>query len=142
MRTAAISLATALLTGAPSASHAAPPYGWDNTGNTMTILPLSGIDQVTSSTHGQAQIFSTRGICKFRIELAAEQSATISFLYSSLRSFVKIEGVDVVDNATETRLNLEDLLASRKLHRDGGTIRIEPQDSSLNWTVQVIDYYR
>ena len=99
----------------------------------LHLEPLRGVGKVTPSAAGW-EVEVPGGIGRFRLGLPAGQRSEIVLVYAPGRPFNRLEGVQVIGHPGE---------AHPAVDSDGsGRLRITSDDTPLDLTLIVIDYYR
>ncbi len=99
----------------------------------LHLEPLRGVGKVTPLAAGW-QVEVPEGIGRFRIGLPAGQRSEIVLVYAPGRPFNRLEGVQVIGHPGEDHPAVDS---------DGsGRLRLTSDDTPLDLTLIVIDYYR
>jgi hypothetical protein len=112
-----------------------------NTG-AVRLSALSGVEHLETRGDSGILIYVPSGICKLHIVAGIDQTFQLHFLYAPDKPFATIEGLHIMDNIQEQRLDPVELEAGRLLQTLDNTVQIYASLTDIEWTIQVIDFYR
>jgi hypothetical protein len=127
---------------AATPSQGSGPLEHDARPAQVRVTAIAGVDDIAMANEHLALIHSQRGICRFQLQTDAQAEVILRLFYRAGQPFSTIEGITIVDNHAGRDVPIEDLIRDRYVLQQSNEIRIFPHGAALDWTVQVIDYYR
>jgi hypothetical protein len=108
----------------------------------VQLSALSGVEQLETRGDSEILIYASSGICQLRIVAGMDQTFHLHFYYALHKPFARIEGFNIMDNIQNRRLDPVELEAGRLLQQEDNRISIYTGPTDIEWTIQVIDFYR